>query len=114
MRLTRQGPRWWTAWVPLLLVGGALALEPQISLSPGEHQIVRLAMTLLIFGIIVYWLRRNRGALINEAYERERKERLYKSMQQRRESAMSDHECSDDAWRPWKRNGHDTDSQRRQ
>jgi len=114
MRLTRQGSRWWTAWVPLLLVGGALALEPQISLSPGEHQIVRLAMTLLIFGIIVYWLRRNRGALINEAYERERKERLYKSMQQRRASAMSDHECSDDAWRPWRRNGHDTDSQRRQ
>ena len=114
MRRTRQGPRWWTAWVPLLLVGGALALEPQISLSPGEHQIMRLAMTLLIFGIIVYWLRRNRGALINEAYERERKERLYKSMQQRRASAMSDHECSDDAWRPWRRNGHDTDSQRRQ
>ena len=114
MRLTRQGSRWWTAWVPLLLVGGALALEPQISLSPGEHQIVRLAMTLLIFGIIVYWLRRNRGALINEAYERERKEPLYKSMQQRRASAMSDHECSDDAWRPWRRNGHDTDSQRRQ
>ena len=105
MRLTHQGPRWWTAWVPLLLVGGALALEPQI---------MRLAMTLLIFGIIVYWLRRNCGALINEAYERERKERLYKSMQQRRASAMSDHECSDDAWRPWRRNGHDTDSQRRQ
>ena len=114
MRLTRQGPRWRTAWVPLLLVGGALALEPKIPLSPGEHQSVLLAMTLLMFGIIVYWLRRNRGALINEAYERERKERLYKSMQQRRASAMSDHECSDDAWRPWRRNGHDTDSQRRQ
>jgi len=56
-------------------------------------------MTLLIFGIIVYWLRRNRGALINEAYERERKERLYKSLQQRRESAMSDEEPWDDAWR---------------
>ena len=47
MRLTRQGPRWWTAWVPLLLVAGSLALEPRILLSPGEHQIVRLAMTLL-------------------------------------------------------------------
>ena len=68
MRLTRQGSRWWTAWVPLLLVGGALALEPQIPLPPGEHQIVRLVMALLMFGIIVYWLRRNRGALINEAY----------------------------------------------
>jgi hypothetical protein len=114
MRLTRQGPRWWTAWVPLLLVGGSLALEPQIPLSPGGHQIVRLAMTLLMFGIIVYWLRRNRGALINEAYEHERKERVYKSMQPRRESAMSDEEPWDDAWRPWQRNGHDTDMQRRQ
>jgi hypothetical protein len=114
MRLTRQGPRWWTAWVPLLLVGGSLALEPQIPLSPGEHQIVRLAMTLLIFGIIVYWLRRNRGALINEAYEHERKERVYKIIQQRRESAMSDEEPWNNAWRPWQRNGHDTDMPRRQ
>ena len=114
MRLTRQGPRWWTAWVPLLLVGGSLALEPQIPLSTGEHQIVRLAMTLLIFGIIVYWLRRNRGALINEAYEHERKERVYKIIQQRRESAMSDEEPWNSAWRPWQRNGHDTDMPRRQ
>ena len=114
MRLTRQGLRWRTAWVPLLLVGGSLGLEPQIPLSPGEHQIVRLVMALLMFGIIVYWLRRNRGALINEAYERERKERLYKSLQQRRESTMSDEEPWDDAWQPWKGNGHDTDRQRRE
>ena len=97
MRLTRQGPRWWTAWVPLLLVGGALALEPQSPLSPGGHQTVLLTITLLIFGVIVYWLRRNHGALINEAYEHERKERVYKSMQQRRESAMSAYEPWEDA-----------------
>ena len=54
MRHTRHGPRWWTAWVPLLLVGGPLALEPQIPVSPGGHQGVRLAMMLLMFGIIVY------------------------------------------------------------
>ena len=114
MRRTHQGPRWWTAWVPLLLVGGPLALEPQLSLSPGGHQLVRLVMALLLFGIVVSWLRRNRGALINEAYERERQERLYKSLQQRRESAMRDEEPWDDAWRPWKGNGHDTDRQRRQ
>ena len=113
MQLTRQGPRRWTAWVPLLLVGGPLALEPQIPLSPGGHRIVQLAMTLLMFGIIVYWLRRNRGALINEAYEREQREGVYKRMQQRRESAMSDQECWDDTWRPWQRHGHATDIPRR-
>src|SRR5262249_39917663 len=100
MRLTRQGPRWLAIWVPLLLVGGALALEPQLPLSPWGHQVVWLAMTLLMFGIIVYWLRRNCGALINEAYEHERKERVYKSIQQRRESAMSDEEPWNNAWHP--------------
>ena len=54
MRFTRQGPRWWKAWVPLLLVGGALALEPKLPLSPGEHQMVLLTMTLLMFGIVIY------------------------------------------------------------
>jgi hypothetical protein len=114
MRYTCQGPRWWKAWVPLLLVGGALALEPKISLSPGEHQIVLLAMTLLMFGIVIYWLRRNRGALINAAYERQQKEAVYKLMQQKQESAISDDEPWDNAWRPWQRNGYDTDIQRRQ
>ena len=97
MRFTRQSPRWWTAWVPLLLVAGSLALEPRILLSPGEHQIVRLAMTLLLFGIIVSWLRRNRGALVNAAYEHEWKERVYKSLQQRRESAIRAYEPWEDA-----------------
>src|SRR2546428_6828722 len=98
MRHTRQGPRWWKAWVPLLLVGGLLALEPQIPLSPGVHQIVRLAMTLLMFGIIVYWLRRNRGALVNEAYEREQAQaRRHTARQPRQVLAMDDDEPWDDA-----------------
>ena len=97
MRLTRQGPRCWTVWVPLFLVGGFLALEPQFLLSSGGHQMVQLAMMLLMFGIIVYWLRRNRGALVNAVYEHERQERVYKSMQQRRESAMSAYEPWEDA-----------------
>jgi hypothetical protein len=100
MRRTHQGPRWWTVWAPLLLVGGLLALESQIPMSPGGHQIVRLAMTLLMFGILLVWLRRNCGALINEAYEREQQEGVYKCMHQRRESAMSDDAPWDDAWRP--------------
>jgi hypothetical protein len=75
---------------------------------------VRLAMTLLMCGIIMYWLRRNRGALVYETYECELKEGVYKSMQQRRESAMNDQECWDDAWQPWQRHGYETDRQRRQ
>ena len=98
MRHTRQGLRWWTAWVPLLLVGGSLVLEPQLPLSPGGHQIVRLGMTLLLFGIIVYWLRRNRGALINEVYEREQaQEWRRRARQQQRALVRSDDEPWEDA-----------------
>ena len=110
----RRGPTWWHVWLPLLLLGGLLVLEHQSPLSQGGHKIVQLALTCLMYGVIVVWLRRNRGALINQAYEHERKERVYKIMQRRRELAMSDEEPWDDAWRPWQRNGHDTDMPRRQ
>ena len=49
-------------------------------------------MTLLMFGMLVSWLRRNRGVLVNEAYEREQREGVYKIAQQRPASAMSAHE----------------------
>ena len=62
---------------------------------------VLLAMTLLMFGIVIYWLRRNRAALINEVYEREQQEGVYTHMQQRRASAMSEAEPWDDIWRSW-------------
>src|SRR5205823_174818 len=98
MRHTRQGPSRWQAWVPLLLVGGSLALEPQIPLSAGGHQIVQLAMTLLMFGSIVYWLRHNRGALIYEVYEREQaQEWRHRARQQQRALVMSDDELWEDA-----------------
>jgi hypothetical protein len=71
-------------------------------------------MTLLMVSIILYWLRRNRGALINAAYEREQKERVYKIRQQQRESAVSDREGWDNAWPRWQHNGHEIDMQRRQ
>jgi hypothetical protein len=61
---------------------------------------MQIAMTPFMFGILVFWLRRNCGALINEAYEREQKEGVYKCMPQRQESAMSDDDPGDDAWRP--------------
>jgi hypothetical protein len=97
MQRTRHSPRWWTAWMPLLLVGGTLALESQVPLSPGGHQIMQIVMTPFMFGILMFWLRCKRGALINEAYEREQKEGVYKHMHQRRAAAMSDDEPWEDA-----------------
>jgi hypothetical protein len=104
MRRTRRGLTWWNAWVPLLVVGGLLVLEPQAPLSPGGHKIALLAMTLLMYVVVMGWLRRNCGALIHEAYEREQKEGIYKTVQ--RESAMSDYEPWDDTRLPWQRHGH--------
>ena len=100
-------------WITLLLCGGLLVLESQATLSPGGHQVALLAMALLMYGLVACWLRHNRGALINEEYEREQKEGVYKTIQQRRESALSDYEPWDDAGLPWQRNGHNTNIQRR-
>jgi hypothetical protein len=117
MHHTRQGPRWWNIWLPLLLLllGGLLVLEPQGPLSPGGHPIAQLVLALLMYGVVMLWLRCNRGALVREAYEREQaQERMRVARQQRREPAMSTREPWDDAWPPWHNNGYDTDIQRRQ
>lgn len=110
MRHTRQSLQWWKAGVPFLLLGGLLGLEPQVPLSPGGHQIVQLAIVLLMFGVALYWLRYNRGALVNEAYEREQAQvQTHTARQQQRELSMDDSEPWDDAELPWHSNGHDTD-----
>ena len=113
MHHTRRGPRSWKAWVLLILLGGLLMLEPQVSLSSGGHQIVQLAMILLMFGVVLYWLRHNRGALINEVYEREQKESVYKTVGKSQKSAISGHEPWDVAGLPRQNNGHSTDIPRR-
>ncbi len=95
---TRQGPRWWQVWVPLLLVGGLLALEPRAPLSPGGHQVVQLLIVLLMYGVFMGWVWCSRGALINETYEREQaQEWRRRARQQQRALVMSDYEPWEDA-----------------
>ena len=113
MYCKRRGPTWWHAWVPLLLLGGLLVLEHQAPLSPGGHKIVQLALTLLMYGVVVGWLRCNRGALVHEAYERAQQEGVEKTTPPRRASAMSDHELWDAVGLPWQNHGHSIDIQRR-
>jgi hypothetical protein len=109
-----QRPTWWQAWLPLLVLGGLLVLEHQAPLSPGGHQVAEIALALLMYGVVVCWLRRNRGALVNEAYEREQaQEHTPTARQQRQEPVLSDDAPWDDVQLPWHRNGHDTDPQRR-
>jgi hypothetical protein len=112
----RRNLRWWNIWLPLLLLlfGGLLVLEPQAPLSPGGHPIAQLVLALGMYGVVVLWLRCNRGALLHEAYEREQaQERARRLRQQMRVPAIHDDVPWDDAWPPWHSNGHDTDRQRR-
>ena len=98
MRHTRQGPRWWKTGVLPLLLGGLLVLEPQAPLSPGGHKVALLAMTLLMYGRVVCWLRDNRGALINETYAREQaQEWRRRARQQQRALVRSDDAPGEDA-----------------
>src|SRR5262245_50743729 len=113
MRHTRQGPKWWQVWVPLLLLGGLLVLEHEAPLSSGGHQVVEIALALLMYGVVVWWLRRNRGALVHGEYEREQQqERTAKARQPSQEPSIHD-EPWDDAWLSWQSYEHDTDKQRR-
>ena len=99
MRHKRQYPRRWNIWVPLLLLGGLLVLEHQASLSPGGHKVAEIAITLCMYGVVVCWLRRNRGALVHQEYEREQK-RASKARQLRPEPVIHADEPWDDALAP--------------
>jgi hypothetical protein len=68
---TCQAPPWWHVWVPLLLVGGLLVLEPQTPLAPDGHQVAQFLIALLMYGVFMGWLWCARGARRHEAYERE-------------------------------------------
>src|SRR5262249_50986788 len=116
MRHTRQGPRWWNVWLPLilLLLGGLLLLEPESPLSPAGHSIVQVVLALLIYGVVVIWLRYNRGALLNKEYEREQAQgRAFMARQPRQEPIIHDNEPWDEAWPPWQSHEHDADRQRK-
>ena len=108
MQHTRQGPRLWTVRVLLLLLAGLLLLEVLLPLSSGGHQLVQLAMTLLMVGVMLYWLRRNRGALVHAAYEREPAPGPA-ARQPGRELVINHGAPWDDAELPWHRHGHGTD-----
>jgi hypothetical protein len=89
-------------------------LEHQAPLSPSGHTIAQVVLTLLMYGVLIYWLRRNRGALINEAYEREQAQtQRHTTRQPERERVMDDEEPWDDATLPWHSYGHDINSNRR-
>jgi len=114
MRHTRQGPTWWHVWVPLLGLGGLMVLEHQVPLSPGGHKVAQLALTLLMYGVVMSWLRCNRGALIHREYERgQHQEYRDKRRQHMRERALRDAQPWDDAEPPWQNSGHAMDIQRR-
>jgi hypothetical protein len=71
-------------------------------------------LALLMYGVVVIWLRCNRGALVNREYEREQAQiHTHTAQQQRRDLVMDDSEPWEDAGPPWQSNGHYTDMQRR-
>jgi hypothetical protein len=53
---TYQAPRGWHVWIPLLLLGGLLVVEPQIPLSPGGHEAVQFLIVSLMYGVFMSWL----------------------------------------------------------
>jgi hypothetical protein len=113
---THQSLQWWHVWMPLLLVGGLLGLEPQAPLSPGGHQVAQFLIVLLMYGIFMGWLWCYRGTCLHEEYEGEQAyERARQARQPWRERAMSTSVPWEDASRPWhSKNGHNTGMSRRQ
>ena len=107
MQEKRQGPTWWNAWVPLLLLGGLLVLERQAPLSPGGHRVVELMIALLLYGLVMCWLWYTR----DHHWRQKGQKQAHKARKSGLASAMSDFEPWEDSWLLSQRNGHRTDTE---
>jgi hypothetical protein len=99
MQRARQGLQRWKIWVPLLLISGLLGLEPLAPLSTGGHQAALGLITLLMYGLVMGWLRHSRGALINETFTQEQAQARHdQHWPQQRALARSNSEPWEDDW----------------
>jgi hypothetical protein len=63
-------PKWWQLYLtfPLLIV--LFVLDSRIRISNRGHQVVQISIVLIVYGLILLWLKANRSALIGEDQKR--------------------------------------------
>ncbi len=62
-------PKWWQLYLSFPLLIALFVLDSRLKLSIRGHQTVQVAIVVLIYGLIHLWLRANRSALAEEAWE---------------------------------------------
>jgi hypothetical protein len=65
---TRREPAWWMLFGLLPLMGGLFVVESRLSLPPGWHQGVQIALILVIYGLVWVWLWVNDRALLYDGH----------------------------------------------
>lgn len=66
---TNPKPKWWQVYLTLPLLVLLFFAENRLRLSVRGHQVVQIAIILLIYGLIHLWLKANGAALSNTDQE---------------------------------------------
>jgi len=69
----KRGPQWGILYMIVPLAAGLFWLETKVPLSETGHRVADVGIILLTFGLVEFWLRANRLAILNEDYQKQKK-----------------------------------------
>ena len=65
----RREPDWWMVYGLLPLMGGLFVVESRVSLPPGWHKGVQIAIILFVYGLVWIWLWVNDRTLLRDGQD---------------------------------------------
>lgn len=72
--------RWWALDITIFVISLLLLFEGRAPLSPAWHKVVLVTLVMIIFGLLVLWVRVNRSMLIEAELEEHSDEPLRSSL----------------------------------
>jgi hypothetical protein len=67
-------PKWWLLYLSNVLVLGFFWLEVKASLSETGHKLVEVGLVIILYGLMMVWIKANEVGLMNEDWEKYKKE----------------------------------------
>ena len=70
MSKKNRQPRWWQAWMCILVVALLWILMARAPLSAAGREAAQLGTVFLVYGLLSWWIHANEGAWLSEAHDR--------------------------------------------
>lgn len=73
MKKSSVRPTWWLLYLSAAVILGLLWMEVKVPLSENGHTWAQAGLVLVLFGLVMTWLRANDAAFLSEEYEKFKK-----------------------------------------